>query len=372
MRIGINTRFLIDGKMEGIGWYTFEITKRLIENHPEHEFILFYDRPWSEKFEFGNNSKNVLLRPQARHPFLFKIWFDYSVTRALKKHKIDLFFSPDGYLSLKTDIPQIPVIHDINFEHFPEDLPNKFLKYYKTNFPLFAEKAKNIITVSNYSKEDIISTYRVDEAKITSIWNGASDSFHPASSEEEIITTRKKYCEGKPYFLFVGALHPRKNLKRLIEAYNKYCNYESDPMQLVIVGAELWKNSKKDINGLIKNQNIHLTGRLPISELSAVMRAAEVFVFVPYFEGFGIPLVEAMKSGIPIIAGNKTSLPEIAGEAAIYCDPFDPNDISARLSELSSSREMRNELSSKGLNRAEIFSWDVAAQEVWKVIEKSV
>ena len=166
MRIALNTRFLIEGKMEGFGWVTYEVCKRLTEMHPEHTFYLLFDRKYDDRFVFGDNCIPVILRPPARHPILFHFWFDYSVTYALKKFKIDAFFSPDGYLSKRTKVPQYNIIHDLNFEHYPEDLPKKHLRYYTKNFPLFAEKAKHIFTVSNFSKEDIIQQYGIDESKI--------------------------------------------------------------------------------------------------------------------------------------------------------------------------------------------------------------
>lgn len=369
MRIAINTRLLISGKMEGIGWYTFEVVKRMVENHPEDEFILFFDRTPAEEFDFGPNATNVVLSPQARHPILFRIWFNWSVKRALQKYKPDVFFSPDGYLSLTTDTPQVPVIHDLNFEHHPEDLPNHFLKYYKTYFPKFAKTADRIITVSDYSKTDIVKTYGIDSEKINAIWNGASDLFHPLNPEEK-EKIRAVYSNGKPYYLFVGALHPRKNLRRLIKAYAllKTENPE-DPTELVIVGAELWKNAGSDIDvpEYIKT-HIHFAGHLPLEQLAKVMAAAHVFVFVPYFEGFGIPLVEAMRSGVPIVTGNRTSLPEVAGNAAILCDPFSIEDIADKMQKLSSDQALRDELITAGLERASLFSWNKTAENVYKVL----
>src|SRR6056300_399785 len=113
MRIAINTRFLLKGKMEGFGWFTYETVKRMVMDHPEHTFIFFFDRPYDSHYVFAKNVIPIVLRPPARHPILFKIWFNYSITRALKKHKADVFFSPDGYLSLRTTVPQIGVIHDL-------------------------------------------------------------------------------------------------------------------------------------------------------------------------------------------------------------------------------------------------------------------
>lgn len=372
MRIAVNTRFLLSHKMEGFGWYTYEVVKRLVENHPEHDFILFFDRPYDEKFVFGDNVTPVILKPQARHPILFKIWFNRSVKKALKKYRADIFFSPDGYLSLTTDVPQIGVIHDINFEHNPEDLKPVMRKYYKTYFPKFAEKAAHIITVSEYSKQDIVRTYNIPARKITAVWNGASDHFKP-KSEDVVYHTRCNYTNNQPYFLFVGALHPRKNVNRLIQAYAKFKEENESNMQLVIVGTELWNKAgiTVDVKDNIKEQ-IHFTGHLKIEQLADVMAAADIFTFVPYFEGFGIPLVEAMKCGTPIISGNKTSLPEVAGDAALYCDPFDVKDIAEKMKTLTFDKGLQKELSLRGLERAKLFSWDKSAEKVWDSIESVV
>ncbi len=373
MRIAINTRFLLPTKMEGFGWYTFEIVKRLVENHPKHEFIFFFDRAYDEKFIFGPNVTPVVLNPPARHPILFRIWFNYSVKRALKKHKADLFFSPDGFLSLTSDIPQVGVIHDINFEHHPEDIPSSARRYLKKYFPRFAKKASHLLTVSEYSKQDICTTYGVDSSKVTVSWNGASSSFNPLPNGQKNVI-REKYAKGKNYLLFVGALHPRKNLKRLIAAYRNL--RESDPTfdyELVIVGEALWKRSGYDLE--IEDQtksHIHFTGHLSLEELAQVMASASVFTFVPYFEGFGIPLVEAMRCGTPILSGNLTSLPEVAGDAALYCDPLDVDDITNKLQEICSNDALRNELSQKGLKRSKQFSWDQSAEKVWEVLRNSI
>jgi glycosyltransferase involved in cell wall biosynthesis len=189
MRIAINTRFLLPGKMEGFGWYTYEISKRLVQNHPEHQFYFFFDRPYDQQFIFAKNVSPVILNPPARHPFLFVIWYEISVRRALRKHKIDLFFSPDGYLSLGSSVPQIPVIHDINFVHNPKDLKPLMSKYYRHFFPKFAKKAKKIITVSQFSKLDICQNYGINEDNVVAIWNGCSEVFQPILDE-----TKKKYA----------------------------------------------------------------------------------------------------------------------------------------------------------------------------------
>lgn len=356
--------------MEGFGWYSYEIAKRLVEGHPEHEFIFLFDRPYDERFLFADNIKPVVLSPPARHPFLFIFWFEVAVKRALKKYQADVFFSPDGYLSLRSDVPQIPVIHDLNFVHNPGDLKPLMSWYYNRYFPKFAKKATRIITVSDYSKKDIEEQYGVDSNKIHAVWNGASDAFKEIDSHSK-TDVRKLYTEGKPYILFVGALHPRKNLKRLIEAFATIKEDESlEDFQLLIVGTELWKRGLEPIEISEKlKSSIHFTGHVELEKLVDIYGAATCLAFIPYFEGFGIPLVEAMKCGTPILAANRTSLPEVAGDAALYCDPFDVEDISEKLKKLLRDPELQSELRTKGLERAKLFSWDKAAEQVWEVIE---
>lgn len=370
MRIAINTRFLLSHKMEGFGWYTYETTKRLVENHPEHTFILFFDRPFDSKFVFGPNVIPVILSPPARHPILFILWFEFAVYRALKKYKADVFFSPDGYLSLRSKIPQVSVIHDLNFEHFPQDIPAVPRTYLRYFFPKFAKKASKIVTVSHYSRADIASVYGIHPSKIDVGWNGVSEVFKPISPEKK-AEIRNQYAEGKPYFLFVGAIHPRKNLKRLMQAFEMYVN-KGGVKHLVIVGESLWgKGTVYD--ELIQpktKQQIHFTGHLPLQELANVMASAFCFTYVPYFEGFGIPLVEAMRSGVPIIAGKLTSLPEVGGEAALYVNPFDVASIARAMLLIESDESMRQKLIELGLERSLLFDWNHTAEVCWKAIQE--
>lgn len=369
MRIGVNTRFLLSSKMEGFGWYSYEVVKRLVEQHPEHEFVFFFDRPYDEKFIFGPNVKPVVLFPPTRSVLLIISWFEWALPRALKKEKVDIFFSPDGFLSLRSKCKQIGVIHDLNFNHHPEDMPWRFNKYYNYFFPKFAQKATHLLTVSNYSKEDIVQSYGISPSKITVAWNGAAAIFQPLSEEEQ-KKIRQTYTKGAPYFLFVGALHPRKNIKTLFKAFQHY-RKQGNEGQLLIVGTSLFKkNHTYDhlVDDAFK-QDIHFTGHLAIEALAKVTASALALVFVPYFEGFGIPLVEAMRCGTPIIAGNLTSLPEVVGESGILVNPFDAKEIAAKMKLLAANSDLRKELSEKGLERAALFNWDNTAEKVWDVIE---
>lgn len=371
MRIAINTRFLLSHKMEGFGWYTYETVSRIVKNHPEHEFFFFFDRKYDSKFVFEDNVTPIVLNPQARHPILFKIWFNKSVTRALKKYKIDAFISPDGYLSLKTNVPQLAVIHDLNFEHHPEDVPKSARNYLKKFFPLFAEKANRILTVSEYSKHDIVKTYGVSESKIDVAYNGVAPFFGQIN-EVDKQKVRADLTNGNEYFVFVGSLHPRKNLKRLLEAFDEFKEQDDRNRYLVIVGESLWGNSfGKQLMAQVKFKDfVVFTGHVGSDDLHRTVGAALAMTFVSYFEGFGIPAAESMKCGVPVILSDKTSLPEVGGGAAHYIDPYDVNSIANAMILLSTNEDYRNEMSQKSLIQADKFSWDNTAKGMWLSFER--
>ncbi len=370
MNIAVNTRFLLPNKLEGFGWYTHEVISRMVKAHPEHQFFFFFDRKYDDKFIYADNVTPVVLNPPARHPILFRIWFEWSVKRALKKYNIDLFFSPDGYLSTSSTVKQVAVIHDLNFEHYPEDLPKSARKYLKKWFPRFAKKANRILTVSEYSKQDIMNTYGIDSSLIDVGHNGAGDFFKPILSPEK-ERVKSKFTDNKSYFLFVGALHPRKNIINLFKAFDQFKTQTNSPTKLLVVGEKYWWNDeiKNTFENLHFTNDIVFTGHVQSEELNEIYGAGLALVFPSYFEGFGIPLVEAMKCELPIVSSNATCLPEVAGEAAIYFDPFSIEDIAKQLVTISTNETLRTLLIKKGKERAKAFSWDNTAEQAWKTIE---
>ncbi|MGB0423702.1 MAG: glycosyltransferase, partial [Flavobacteriales bacterium] len=233
-RIAVNTRLLIPNKLEGIGRFTQETMLRIVQQHPEVDFYFYFDRRVPTLPQLSN-LKSKQIWPPARRTFLFDWWFNRSITRQLKRDSIDLFLSPDGFLSLKTEVPQLAVIHDLNFEHHPELLPPKIADYYQDRFPKFAAKALRIATVSQYSKQDIVSTYGIAPHKIDVVYNGVSSEFQPSSVEIK-QQTKAQYTGGAEYFVYVGSIHPRKNIKRMFEAFVAY-RVNGGKFKMVIVGA---------------------------------------------------------------------------------------------------------------------------------------
>ena len=372
MKIAVNTRLLLKNKLEGIGWVAYETLRRIVKNHPNVEFYFIFDRDPDPMFLFADNVKPIVLFPQARHPFLFIWFFEFSVTKALKKIKPDLFFSPDGYLSLRSDVPQVTQFHDLNFEHFPKDMPKIHLWHYKTFFPRFARKAKRIVTVSEFSKQDIVKCYDIEPGKIDVAYNGVNEEFMPIY-EEKLESVRSKYTGGSPYFMFVGSLHPRKNLARLFTAFDLFKSQTPSNVKLLIVGEKRWWSEpiEQAYSQMRFKDEVVFAGRLSAEMLHEVTASALASVYVSYFEGFGIPILEAFKCKTPVITSNVTSMPEVADDAALLVDPFSEASIAEGMTEML-DENVREALIEKGCERAKDFSWDKAAEDIWSCLMKAI
>jgi glycosyltransferase involved in cell wall biosynthesis len=373
MVVAVNARLLLDGKLEGIGWFTYETLKRLTVSHPEHQFVFIFDRPYCQDFIFAGNITPVVAGPPTRHPLLWYLWFEFRIPAILKQYKADIFLSPDGYLSLNTKVPQLAVIHDINFVHRPGDLPWLKSKYYNWFFPKFARKANRIATVSGYSRQDISKSFRISEEQIDVVYDGINEVFKP-SLEEEKVAIRNQLTGGSRYFLFVGALNPRKNIYGLLKAFNEYKKMSCSDIKLVIVGGEMHKADKifRFSQQMDYREDVVFTGRVTTGQLGQIMGAALALVFVPFFEGFGIPVVEAMSAGIPVICSNTTSLPEVGGDAVLYVDPCNIEQISYAMVRIADEPELRAMMIKKGFEQKLNFSWDKTSRLLWSSIERVI
>ena len=373
LKIAVNTRLLLKNKLEGIGWFTFEALKRIVQSHPEHTFFFLFDRAYDESFIFGKNVTPVVIGPQARHPVLHYIWFEYSIPKALRKIQPDIFVSPDSYLSLKTNFKTLLVIHDLNFEHYPEHMPTLVRKYYKYFTPRFAKKATRIATVSNYSKQDIVKQYGIETEKIDVVYNGANEKFKALTTTVK-EATKSKFANGTDYFVFIGALNPRKNLVNLFRAFDIYRSTQNTKAKLVVVGEKMWWTGeiKSTFEKMQFKNEVVFTGRLEMEDLYLVIGSALAMTYVSYFEGFGIPIIEGYFAEIPVITSRVTAMPEIAGDAALLIDPFNPEDIADAMKKLTFDEELRNTLIEKGRKQRQLFSWENTANNLWKSIEKTL
>lgn len=358
MRIAINARLLLPGTMEGVSRYIWETSKRMIENHPEHEFFLFFDRKYDPSFVKFDNVTAVVIPPQARHPILWKIWFDFQVPRYLRKYKIDVFYSGDGYMSLRTKVPTALVIHDLAFLHYPEFQKSHHVAFLKKNTSKYLDRANQLIVVSEFTKDDILSHYKVS-TPIHVAYNALPD---------ESLRSSVDSLYDQPYFLYVGAIHPRKNIFRLVEAFEIFKEENNTNHQLVIAGRKAWYN--KELDHLVEKSNwkndIHFPGMVSDQDKQTLLNHADAFLYISLFEGFGIPVLESFRHKTPVITSKGTSMEEIAGDAAMLVDPENIHQIAQAMNELTSNEKMQNELIEKGCKRVNEFSWEKSSERVYK------
>ncbi|MDP4292136.1 MAG: glycosyltransferase family 1 protein [Bacteroidota bacterium] len=373
MRIAVNTRLLIKNKLEGIGGFTFETLSRIVKQHPEHTFYFIFDRPYDAAFVFAPNVNPIVAFPQARHPLLYFIWFELIIPRILRRIKADLFLSPDGYLSLRSMVKQVVVMHDLNFEHYPHDLPFAERCYYRTFFHRYAQKAARIATVSEFSKMDIMNSYHIDDEKIDTVFNGANELFQPVP-ETEREQTRGKYARGNEYFICVGSVHPRKNIVNLLKAFELFKSATGSQIKLLIVGQRKWwtRAMQHSLDRMPHRSEVIFTGRVDNRELQLLIGSALALTYVSYHEGFGIPILESFGCDTPVITSAITSMPEVAGKAALLTDPFSPTSIAGAMERIYNEPVLREELIALGRERRKIFSWQKTADALWQCIEKAV
>jgi glycosyltransferase involved in cell wall biosynthesis len=373
LKIVVNARLLLKNKLEGIGWFTYESLKRITRDHPNVHFVFVFDREYDEEFIVSDNITPVVLSPQARHPFLYYIWFEFSIKQLLNDLNPDLFLSTDGYLSLKAKTKQLAVIHDINFRHHPENLPYLERKYYNHFFPKYAIKATRLATVSEYSKMDIVREFGVDPSKIDVVYNGVNECYGPVSILER-ESTKVKYTLGADYFVFVGALHPRKNIARLLMAFDEFKEAHHCNIKFLIIGKKMWWTNEieRTYNSMKFKSEVIFTGRLSVPELSRALASSLALVYVTYFEGFGIPILEGFQCETAVITSNITAMPEVASDAALLVDPFSVESIKGAMLLIATDELLRKSLIEKGKIRKLRFSWDKTSSLLWRSIEKTL
>lgn len=373
MRIAVNTRFLLKGKLEGIGVFTHESLQRITRAHPEHEFIFIFDRPYDASFIYSSNITPVVIPPPARHPLLWYLWFEWALPIVLRKHKPDVLLSPDGYLPLSTQVPTLLVLHDLAFEHYPEYVPGLVGKFYRHYTPKYAHHARRIATVSNYTKLDVTQLYGIAPNKIDVVYNGIKDVYKPLDEAAQ-QAVRERYTNAAPYLVYVGSIHPRKNIVRLFQAFDGYKTQTNCPDKLVVIGAKGWQYGDiiATYNDMTHKDDVLFLGHLEAEQVAGLVASARAMMYVSIFEGFGIPIVEAFACGTPVITSNTSSMPEVAGDAALIVDPTSIEEITAAMVQLYQHPETAEALQQRASIQLQKFSWEQTAQKLWDSLMKTV
>ncbi|OLE51507.1 MAG: hypothetical protein AUG51_22245 [Acidobacteria bacterium 13_1_20CM_3_53_8] len=268
--------------------------------------------------------------------------------------------------------PVVALIPDLAFEHLPETFKRRSRVQLRLTVRRTAQTAAHIITCSDYSRRDIMETYRVEPERITTIPHAAPAHFKP-TCPEEVARVRDRYQLEEGYLLAVGSIQPRKNLVRLVHAYEnlQHARPHDKLPQLVLVGKHAWLYGEtlRAVETSTVRRRVVFTGYVSESDLPGLYTGALGFVYPSYFEGFGLPPLEAMQCGVPVIAGNRTSLPEVVGDAGLLVDPFDEQAIADAIGRVIRDEKLRDELKSKGLERARLFDWRETARRTLEIYE---
>ena len=370
VRIAVNTRFLLGDQLEGIGRYTYQLLKRLVAQRPEDEFLFCFDRPFDPKFIFADNVEGRVVSPPARHPLLWYAWFEWAIPNTLKRWKADIFISMDGYTSLSATIPDILVIHDLAYLHFPKQAPWLVRKYIQHYVPRFARKAKMLATVSEFSKQDMLNQLNIGEKAIEVIPNGAPSAWAPLSKVEK-QSVREKWCDGHAFFCALGAIHPRKNIHGLIKGFDAYKLATNASERLVIIGRKAWQTAavSETLEQSPFRSAIHLVGYQPDEQVRNILGASEALLFLSLFEGFGVPLIEAMQMGVPLVYSDRSVIPEVAGEAGEPADPLDPAAVAAAMQKVILPANA-GQYQAGAQRQLAKYDWDQSARQFNQLIEK--
>jgi glycosyltransferase involved in cell wall biosynthesis len=363
-KIGIDIRpYLLDPS--GMGQYAFQLTKHLLLQDKKNTFILFSDRSFDSNVFSGNFSVKVLdagpITPLRTVAFHIR-------TILFAKRYCDIYLSTSAmYVAALRKNFGIIVIHDLVIKKFPELQSFKTKTLIGAFIPLALKNAKHIIATSENTKKDIHEFFPdIDENKISVVYQGFNTNllqYKEQYSEKTWTDIQKKFGITKPYILFVGTTEPRKNILRLIEAFN---SLEEENLELVIAGKKGW-----GYNEIIQHttEHIHVTGFVTDEEKAYLYMHATMLCYPSLYEGFGIPLLEAMSFSIPIISSNASSLPEVAGDAAILINPTNTIAIAQSMVQLLTDQQLREELLKKEAVQVTKFDWNETAKEIISIYE---
>jgi len=319
---------------------------------------------------FANRWPNVHLRLTLPHTPLVRI--PLTLTVELRRRPVDIlhvqYTSPPF-----TPCPVVNTIHDLSFEHLPETFKRRSWRQMRLTIRRSAQSAAHILTDCDFARDDILKTYGIAPERVTAVPLAAAVRFSPVRDERELDRVRNKYGINGKYILTVGSIQPRKNIPRLIRAYSMLCSERNlEPLpKLVVVGKRGWlyEDTLATAESSTVRDRIILTGYVDDKDLPALYSAASCFVYPSYFEGFGIPPLEAMRCGTPTITGDRTCFPEIIGDAGLMVDPFDEQAIKLGIVRVLTEQTLRDDLIEKGLKRANSYDWLKTARQTLDVYE---
>lgn len=361
MRIAIDARGVNWYKGTGIGTYTDKVLSQLLNIDKENYYHIYWSGEDYDRFSYANSK--IIMTSKKHHRFFQQNYMPAN----LLKEKIDLYHVPQNGIGLweKIQCKKVITVHDLIPYIMPETVGKGYLLKFLKDVPNILQSADGIITVSEWSKKDILKFFPIDEDKIFVTPLAADLKYKPIDRQWCRYILEKKINIKKPFILYIGGFSPRKNVRSLIMAFSKVYKDLNKDYNLVIVGS--LKDEGKCLKELSQKLGIDsqviFTGFVEEDLLPILYNGSELFVYPSFYEGFGLPPLEAMSCGTPVLTSNVSSIPEVVGDAGILIDPYDTSNLIESLANTLNNEPLKNQLSIAGLKRASRFSWQKTAKE---------
>jgi len=368
MRIGIDSR-MYSPKFTGIGRYVKELIDHITTLDTENEYILFFNEEEYAQY-MPPNPRVSKRRVKAKH---YSLREQTTFTKALNSEELDLVHFTHFNAPILYKKPCLVTIHDLTLSKFPdEERSNTIKKFaYQMTIKNIVQKSKRIIAVSQNTKEDAIKHLGASVDKIRVVYEGVGKEFKPVSDENTSTQVKQKYGITKPFIFYVGAWRKHKNLVTLVKAFNLFKNTHGLDYQLVIGGTGPDEDVQKFIQELGLKAHVVTPGYIEDTDLPALYSAATAFVMPSLYEGFGLPVLEAMACGTPTLLSNASSIPEVAGqENALYFDPKSLDQMADAMHKIVSDENLQQSLKEKGVKRAQDFTWEKMAKETLVIYQE--
>jgi len=373
MRIAIDAR--MGDTRGGIGVYIRELISHLADIDKKNKYFVIVNKHSDENFiSFTDNFKILESSITRKHYFIKDLWNLFFLPFLLKANNIDIYFNPRYVLPIfKGNIKMVVTIHDMISIMYPEIWRGISGFRIRNYIKISSQRADIIITISSWAKKDIVRILKVPKNKVKVIYNGINKKlFKPIPDLSLQRLVKRKYGIRKKFILTVGPLGRRKNHNRLIDAYSNLPEYIREDYQLILTGEKkgAYNNLLKKASKTCPAKDIVFTGYIPEKEMPMIINAASLFVFPSLYEGFGIPLLEAMACGTPILASNVSSIPEVVGDAALLFDPYNVNEMANAIDRAINDKDLRQKLVQRGFERIKKYSWENSAKEILGVFEE--
>lgn len=364
MKIGIDSRAANWYRGTGIGTYTYQIINSLNKIDSINEYLLFMPKDNNSDIKFSNNYKIRNISQNMNGNF----WDEINIPNILKNTEIDIYHVPQNGVGLPKEkvCPFVITLHDIIPYKMPKTVGETYLKIFQNEMPEIISKCDGIITVSNYSKQDISSAFNFPKDKIFVTHLAHEDIYTLLDKKQCKNFIKKNYFIEEDFILYVGGFSPRKNIVGLIQAFSKLSsNFKKSNLKLVIAGKQGKSYSiyKKTAENLHIADKVIFPGFIPLKHMPIFYNACTLFVYPSLYEGFGLPPVEAMACGAPVIASNITSIPEVVEDAGILINPYDVDELCIAMNSIIEDKNIRDDLIKKSLSRSLNFSWLKTAEK---------